>query len=184
MSSKPSPSLACGRVRVLLEPYVDGDFAENDPQLAAAVHEHLQGCADCRRQHHQAVSVPFRLKALGSPQPRPELAANVMKAIAPEKTGYRRAWTLLAPEAILAAFILWYLSGLEGLSSIASGVAADLQALAGWGSGAGDLPVVPGVDVLLLLALISLTALTGYHLSVLVNLAPGGALPARRTARD
>ncbi len=178
-----TPYLKCARVRVLLEPYVDGDLEGEEPHLAAAVREHIAGCTDCRRQHHQAVSVPFRLKALGSPQPRPSLTQDVMRAIAPERRGYRRAWTLLGPEAILAAFILWYLSGLEGLSSIASGVAGDLQALAGWGSGAGQLPTVPGVDVLLLLALISLTAIAGYHLSLLVKLAPG-AMPARRTARD
>ena len=53
-----TPSLACARVRVLLESYVDGDLARNEPQVATALREHLAGCADCRRQHHQAVSVP------------------------------------------------------------------------------------------------------------------------------
>jgi predicted anti-sigma-YlaC factor YlaD len=175
--------LTCARVRILLEPYVDGDLARDDPQLAAAVRDHLVGCLDCRRQHDQAVSVPFRLKALGSPQPRPSLAADVMRAIAPERRSYRRAWTLLAPEAVLAAFILWYLSGLDGLSSIASGVAGDLQSLAGWSSGGGQLPTVPGVDVLLLLALISLTAIAGYHLSLLIKLSPG-ATQTRRIAGE
>src|SRR5207244_2509272 len=47
--------LACARVRVLLESYVDGDLARDDAPLAAEMREHLAGCADCRRQHHQAV---------------------------------------------------------------------------------------------------------------------------------
>jgi predicted anti-sigma-YlaC factor YlaD len=175
--------LACARVRVLLETYVDGDLARDDPPLAGAVRDHLSGCADCRRQHHQAVSVPFRLKALSSPQPPESLIGDVMRSVAATPQGYRRAWALLAPEAILAAFILWYLSGLDGLTSIASGVFGDLGSLAGWGAGAGPLPSVPPVDVLLLLALIALTAVAGYHLSILVRLGPG-PLPTRRIARE
>lgn len=174
------PALTCARVRVLLEPYVDGDLAHSDSLLAAAVREHLAGCADCRRQHHQALSVPFRLKALTSPPAPASLIADVMRAVAPTRHGYRRAWTLLAPEAILAAFILWYVSGLDGLSSVWSGIIGDLQGLAGWGSGSGPMPRVPPVDVLLLLALIALTAIAAYHLSVLIRIAP----TTRRIARE
>lgn len=176
-----SPSLACARVRVLLEPYVDGDLAQDDPSLAAAVREHLAGCADCRRQHDQATSVPFRLRALTSPVPRASLVQEVMRAVAPSRRVGRRAWTLLAPEAILAAFILWYLSGLEGLSSLASSIVGDLQRLAGWGSGTDSLPSVPRSDVLLLVALIALTAVAAYHLSLLIQLAPP---TARRAVRE
>jgi predicted anti-sigma-YlaC factor YlaD len=172
-------ALACARVRVLLEPYVDGDLAQTDPALAAAVREHLAGCADCRRQHHQAVSVPFRLRALTSSRPPESLVAEVMRAVAPSRRLYRRAWTLLVPEAVLAAFILWYLSGLDGLSSLASGIVGDLQRLAGWGSGSGSLPNVPRVDVLLILALIALTAIAAYHLSLLIQLAPTARRPVR-----
>lgn len=177
--------IACARVRVLLEAYVDGDLAPDD---AAKVRLHLSTCEDCRRQHHQATSIPFRLKALTSPQAPETLITNVMRAVAPPPSGYRRAWTLLAPEAVLAAFILWYLSGLDGLSSIASGISTDLQGLVGWGSGAGSLPSVPPVDVLLLVALIALTAIAAYHLSILIRLAPDGlapsGLPSQRTARE
>ena len=176
-----SPSLACARVRVLLEPYVDGDLAQDDPSLAAAVREHLAGCADCRRQHDQATSVPFRLRALTSPAPRASLVQEVMRAVAPSRRVVRRAWTLLAPEAILAAFILWYLSGLEGLSSLASSIVGDLQRLAGWGSGTDSLPSVPRSDVLLLVALIALTGVAAYHLSLLIQLAPP---TARRAVRE
>lgn len=172
--------LTCARVRVLLEPYVDGDLAQDDPALATAVREHLATCADCRRQHDQATSVPFRLRALTSPKPPPSLVGDVMRAVAPSRQVQRRAWTLLAPEALLAAFILWYLSGLDGLSSLASGIVGDLQRLAGWGSGAGALPSVPRVDLLLLIALIALTAIAAYHLSVLVQVAP----TARRTVHE
>ena len=176
-----SPILACARVRVLLEPYVDGDLAQDDPSLAAAVREHVAGCADCRRQHDQAISVPFRLRALTSPAPRASLVQEVMRAVAPSRRVGRRAWTLLAPEAILAAFILWYLSGLEGLSSLASSIVGDLQRLAGWGSGTDSLPSVPRSDVLLLVALIALTGVAAYHLSLLIQLAPP---TARRTVRE
>jgi predicted anti-sigma-YlaC factor YlaD len=167
-----STPLTCARVRVLLEPYVDGDLAQTDPPLAAAVREHLAGCADCRRQHDQAMSVPFRLRALTSPAPRASFVVEVMRAVAPSRRVERRAWTLLVPEAILAGFILWYLSGLEGLSSLASSIVGDLQRLAGWGSGTGSLPSTPRSDVLLLVALIALTTLAAYHLSLLIELAP------------
>lgn len=163
-------ALACARVRVLLEAYADGELAASDPALAATVREHLAGCADCRRQHDQAVSLPFRLKALTAPEPPKELVAGVMAAVAPERAAYRRSWILVAPEVGLTAFILWYVSGLDGLASIASGIFNDLQSLAGWGAGAGPLPDVPAVDVLLLVALIALTAIAGYHLSILVRL--------------
>lgn len=165
-----SAALSCARVRVLLEAYVDGELAASEPPLASAVRVHLAGCADCRRQHDQAVSLPFRLKALTSPQPPGHFVPGVMSAVAPERAAYRRSWTLLLPEGLLSAFILWYLSGLDGLSSIASGIFNDLGSLAGWGSGAGPLPSVPAVDVVLLAALIALTAVAGYHLSILVRL--------------
>jgi predicted anti-sigma-YlaC factor YlaD len=171
-------ALTCARVRVLLEPYVDGDLAREDRALAVAVREHLATCADCRRQHAQAVSVPFRLKALTSPAPRESLAADVMRSVMPERSVQRRAWTLLVPEGALAAFILWYLSGLDGLASIASGVFGDLLSL-----GSGSVPRVPQVDAVLLVALIALTAIAAYHLSILIRLAPGG-IPSRRVARE
>ena len=159
--------LACARVRVLLEPYVDGDLRRTDAALAMAVRDHLKGCADCRRQHEQATSLPFRLKALKSPAPAGSLVHDVMHAIAPERVASRRAWTLLLPEGALAAFILWYLSGLDGLSSIASGVLGDLLSL-----GSGSVPSTPRVDVLLLVALIALTVIAAYHLSLLIRLTP------------
>jgi hypothetical protein len=174
-------SLACARVRVLLESFVDGDLQRDDAGLAVAVREHIAGCQDCRRQHEQAASLPFRLRALTSPPPRHTLVAEVLRAVEPVPRGYRRAWTLLAPEAILAGFILWYLSGLEGLGSIATGILGDLQGLAGWGSGSGSLPHIPPVDVLLLAALIALTVIAAYHLSILIRIAPG-SLPERRHA--
>jgi len=176
-------SLTCSRARTLLEPYADGELTRNDPRLATSVGEHLAGCADCRRQHEQAISLPFRLRALTSPRPPDSLVAGVMRSIAPSRVAYRRAWTLLLPESILAMFILWYLSGLDGLTTVASGIFGDLQGLVGWGSGSGPLPSIPRVDVLLLLALIALTAIAAYHLSILVRLAPGG-LAGRRPAGE
>ncbi|TMG20024.1 MAG: hypothetical protein E6H99_09405 [Chloroflexi bacterium] len=176
-------SLTCSRARTLLEPYADGELTRDDPRLATSVREHLAGCADCRRQHEQAISLPFRLRALTSPRPPDSLVVGVMRSIAPSRVAYRRAWTLLVPESILAMFILWYLSGLDGLTTVASGIFGDLQGLVGWGSGSGPLPTIPRVDVLLLLALIALTAIAAYHLSILVRLAPGG-LAGRRPAGE
>lgn len=169
MSEAP-PSLACARVRVLLEAYVDGDFTSADPKLASAIRNHLAGCPDCRRQHHQAASVPFRLKALSSPTPRETFTSEVMRSIAPVRTANRSAWGLLVPEAALVAFIVWYLSGLDGLALVATGILDDLQTLAGWGAGAGPLPSLPAVDVFLLIALIALAAIAGYHLSILIRI--------------
>ena len=183
MSSVPPVPLTCARVRVLLESCVDGDLAREDATTAAAVRDHLATCADCRRQHEQAASLPFRLKALSSPKPPASLVGAVMQSITPEPAIARRAWILVLPEAVLATFILWYLSGLDGLSSIASGTLGDLQTLAGWGAGTTDLPRVPPVDVILVVALIALTAVAAYHLSILVRIAPS-ALPTRRAARE
>jgi anti-sigma factor RsiW len=163
-------ALACARVRVLLEAYVDGELALTDPASAQAVRDHLATCADCRRQHEQAVSLPFRMKALRSPAPPPSLIGGVMASVAPPPETSRRAWGLLIPEAVLGGFILWYLSGLEGLTAIASGAWTDLQSLAFWGSGSAPLPSVPVADVLLLGAFIALTAIAAYHLSVLSKL--------------
>lgn len=178
-----SNPLTCARVRVLLEPFVDGDLARSEPSLAAQVKTHIATCSDCRRQHDQAISLPHRLKALTAPAPRESLMHDVMGAVTPIRADSKRAWTLLAPEAALVAFILWYLSGLDGLTLIASGVFGDLQGLAGWGSGSGPLPRVPSVDVLLLLAVIALTAIAAYHLSILVRLTPR-AVTGRRAARE
>lgn len=173
----PGP-IACARVRVLLEPYVDGDLAKHDPALAASVQSHLASCADCRRQHDQASSLPFRLKALSAPAPRETLVGEVMRSVVSERGDSRRAWALLAPEGLLVAFILWYLSGLDGLGSIASGVFGDLLSL-----GSGSLPRMPPVDAVLLVALIALVAVAAYHLSVLIRLAPATVAP-RRAARE
>jgi predicted anti-sigma-YlaC factor YlaD len=162
--------LTCARVRVLLEAYVDGDLERTEAATADAVRAHLATCADCRKQHHQAVSLPFRLKALSAPPPPQSLVGDVLRSVAPVRRSYRRAWMLLAPEAILAAFILWYVSGVDGLTSLASGMLSDLQRLAGWGIGGDSLPVVPAVDVLLLAALIALAVIAAYHISILVGL--------------
>lgn len=165
--------MACARVRVLLEQFVDGDL---DADRAKAVQDHLATCNDCRRQHEQAISLPFRLKALTSPPPRATLTSDVMRAIAPQRVASASAWAPLAPEAVLVAFILWYLSGLDGLGSIAGGIFSDLQGLA-----FGSVPTIPPVDVLLLIALIALTAIAAYHLSILIRIAPG-TMPTRRGA--
>jgi predicted anti-sigma-YlaC factor YlaD len=177
-------SLACARVRVLLESYIDGELATADPQSAGQVRTHLSTCDDCRRQHDQAVSLPFRLKALGSPIPPASLVAAVIGSIAPVRRSSRRAWTLLAPEALLVAFILWYLSGLDGLASLAAGTLSDLQALAGWGTGAAPLPSIPAADVFLLGALIALTAIAAYHLSVLARISDRGIHPATHAKHE
>jgi predicted anti-sigma-YlaC factor YlaD len=173
-------TLACARVRVLLEGYVDGDLAVNDPETAEAVRDHLTTCADCRRQHEQAVSLPFRMKALRSPAPPDALIAGVMSSIAQVPQASRRAWGLLVPEALLGAFILWYLSGVDGLTALASGAWSDLQGLAVWGSGSAPLPDIPAVDLLLLGAFIALTGIAAYHLSVLARLDP----PTTRNLRE
>jgi anti-sigma factor RsiW len=169
MSGEP---LSCARVRVLLEAYVDGEGGRDDATTGAAVRGHLAGCADCRRQHAQATSLPFRLKALSSPSPRESLLTEVMRAVSPEHAVQRRVWTLLVPEGVLAAFIFWYLSGLDGLASITSGAFGDLLSL-----GSGSVPRVPQVDAVLLVAVIALMAITAYHLSILIRLAPA---PSRR----
>lgn len=163
-------ALACARVRVFLESYVDGDLAAYNPANAQAVREHLLTCADCRRQHEQAVSLPFRMKALRSPAPPESLLAGVMSSIEPTAHTSQRAWGLLVPEALLGAFILWYLSGIEGLTALTSGALSDLQRLAFWGSGGAPLPSIPVADVLMLGACVALTAVAAYHLSVLARL--------------
>jgi anti-sigma factor RsiW len=168
-----------------METFVDGDLASTDPATAEGVRVHLASCEDCRRQHAQAVSLPFRLKALTSPSPPEGLARSVMEAITPARAASRSAWALLIPEGLLVAFIVWYLSGLDGLASAASGTLTDLQSLLNWGAGAAELPSVPVADVFLLIALIALAITAAYHLSVLSRLGdePHGAQPPLRGHR-
>ena len=173
--------LACARARVLIESYVDGDLAMTDPDLASRMKVHLAGCEDCRRQYQHAVSLPFRLKALRAPVPPPSLLSNVMNAVRPARVESSRAWTLLIPEAALVAFIVWYLSGLEGLASVASGTVSDLQVLLNWGVGAAQPPSIPVADVFLLAALIALAITAAYHISILSQLG-GPSLRERRRA--
>jgi predicted anti-sigma-YlaC factor YlaD len=163
-----------------MEAYVDGELAQNDPPAAEAVRAHLATCDDCRRQHDHAASLPFRLKALRSPQPPGSLVTAVMSTIAPKPQQVRRAWELLVPEAVLVAFILWYLSGVEGLTSLATGAWSDLGALAVWAFGGAPLPSVPAADVLLLGALIALSITAVYHLSVLTRLTDSARRPTTR----
>jgi predicted anti-sigma-YlaC factor YlaD len=173
MAERPTPTLACARVRVLIEAYVDGDLAATDPQTADQVRSHLLTCDDCRRQHDQAASLPFRLKALHSPLPPDSITGNVMAAIRPVRTAPRRAWSLLIPEGLLLAFIVWYVSGVDGLASAAAGTLADLQVLMNWTAGGAELPTVPVADVFLLIALIALAVTAAYHLAVLARLDDG-----------
>ena len=171
-------TLACARVRVLMESYVDGELAANDPATAEQVRAHIATCEDCRRQHDQAVSLPFRLRALRAPNPPEVIVSNVMRAVTPERAASRRAWILLVPEMLLVAFIVWYLSGLDGLAREASSAVTDLQNLLNWGSGSASLPAVPVADVFLLIALIALALTAAYHLSVLSHLADDDRTPA------
>lgn len=173
MTAQPA-ELTCARARTLIEAYVDGELAATDPALARQMKGHLATCEDCRRQYEQAVSLPFRLKALRTPGPPQSLVANVMRAVQPARTAPRRAWTLLIPEALLVAFIFWYLSGFDGLASVASGTVSDLQRLLNWGVGVAAPPTIPVADVFLLVALIALAITASYHLSILSRLDAGG----------
>jgi predicted anti-sigma-YlaC factor YlaD len=176
MSDAPG-GITCARVRVYMEAYVDGDLATEDPVTADRVRLHLADCDDCRRQHDQAISLPFRLRALRAPQPPDSLVVNVMRAVTPRQNESQRAWTLLIPEAALVAFIIWYLSGLDGLAREASSAVNDILGIFNWGAGAASLPAVPVADVFLLGALIALALTAAYHLSVLSHLAEEDKLP-------
>lgn len=171
---KQPDALTCARARVLVEAYVDGELTAEDPDLAQMLKAHIAGCDDCRRQYEQAVSLPFRLKALRTPAPPAELISNVMQSVQATRTAPRRAWTLLIPETLLVGFILWYLSGLEGLASTVSGTVSDLQHLLNWGVGVAEPPSIPVADVFLLAALIALAITAAYHLSILSRLDTGG----------
>ncbi len=184
MAAEAPGGITCARVRVLMEAYVDGDLAATDPETAAMVRAHIAACDDCRRQHEQAISLPFRLRALRAPQPPESLVGNVMRAVTPRRDESRRAWALLIPEAALVGFIVWYLSGLDGLAREASSDVNDILVLFNWGAGGAALPAVPVADVFLLGALIALALTAAYHLSVLSHMTEDDSAQQQPTWRE
>jgi len=160
----------CAEVRPLLEGLVDSEL---DTAHAAILRDHLAQCADCRLQHQEAVSIPNRLRALKAPEPPPELVISVLSAVAAVRAGEqsrgRLIWKPVVAEVLLSAVIGWYISGFAGLGSITTATFGELAQLFGWSSGAAALPTAPSSDLVLVLACLSLIAVTAYHLMLIAR---------------
>lgn len=163
----------CQLVRSRLEAYVDGEL---EPALGEAVRVHISGCAGCAADHSLAVSIPARLRALAAPPPPDALVAGVMRRVGRPATTPLLAWGLPAAEVVLAALILAYLSGLDGVARLAGATAGDVGQLVSWGLGAAQPPPPASTDLFLTLAAILLVAVCSIHIVVL------GRPPGRRLA--
>jgi anti-sigma factor RsiW len=160
-------------VRSRLEVLADGEL---DAPTAAALRAHVAGCPGCRAHHHEAASVPARLRALRSPSPPASLIEEVMRRVAPRSRA-RDVWGLLVPEVVLVLIAAWYTSGIGGLLDVARRTASDAGAFLSWGLGAGSPPApVPG-DLFLLIVTLLLAALSLWHLSLLARQSPKQAAP-------
>jgi predicted anti-sigma-YlaC factor YlaD len=160
----------CAEVRRLLEAMVDGDL---DRARRTAVRDHLRQCAACAAASDEAASLPSRLRALSSPDPPPSLVASVLARVPRRQRLGSLGWGLLAPEALLVAFIVWYVSGPTGLADLAGSTTTEVFGLLAWASGLGDQPpAAAAVDGLLTIALAILAAVCAGHLAILARTGP------------
>ena len=159
----------CIQARAQLEALIDGEVGD---ELEARLRAHLADCPGCRAHHAEAVSLPTRLAALGSPEPPPALVDGVLRRVHGETLTPLHLWGPLVVEVILAMVAVWYVSGLDGLSLLVSRTASDVGSLIGWGAGLSDLPAPAAGDVFLLLVCGLLMVTTLYHLALLARLAP------------
>ena len=91
-----------------------------------------------------------------------------MNAVRPARAVSRRAWTLLIPEALLVAFIVWYLSGLDGLASLATGTSRRPAGAGQLGRrGRPSCRAFRWPTCSCSMALIALAITAAYHLSIL-----------------
>ena len=79
---------------------------------------------------------------------------------------------LLAPEAVLVAFVIWYVSGPAGLADLATATVADASQYLEWTWGLSDPPVGAAADSLLTLAVALLAVIAFGHLAVLARIGP------------
>jgi predicted anti-sigma-YlaC factor YlaD len=161
--------MRCAEVRRQLEELADGDL---DRATQAAVRAHLRSCQACSAAYEDAVSLPARLRALASPALPPSLIPTVMSQLASGRRLGRLGWVLLAPEALLVGFIIWYVSGPAGLADLAASTAGDVSRYLAWTWGLSDAPMTAATDGLLTLALAVLTLVSAAHLAVLARSVP------------
>jgi anti-sigma factor RsiW len=159
----------CIQVRAQLESLIDGELGD---EAEARLRAHLADCPGCRAHHAEAISLPTRLAALGSPEPPKALIGEVLRRVHRETLTPLHLWGPLVVEVILAMVALWYVSGLQGLSLLVSRTASDVGSLIGWGAGLSDLPAPAAGDVFLLLVCGLLMVTTLYHLALLARLGP------------
>ncbi len=163
----------CHELRQRIEPLVDREL---DQETAARLETHLRGCSGCSRAYEEAVSLPFRLRALKAPEPPPALVPVVMRAVRAPAGLQRPAvwtrpliWAPLVAEGGLAGIIGLYLSGLAGVAALARATAEDLGALWGWSAGSSSPPSDFSADLVVVVGALLLMVVTIYHLTVLVR---------------
>jgi anti-sigma factor RsiW len=98
------------QIRELLPLLASGDISPEDQRR---VGEHLAGCDACRRLGEEYACVSVALRALSTPQPRPELVARVQALAAARLERKRRRSSetgivaLLVAGSWLVAFATW-----------------------------------------------------------------------------
>ncbi len=101
--SQPVDPLQCTEVLERLEEWMDGDL---DPEEGNAIEGHLEGCAECRREHRLAVDIQNGLRSFPVHTLPPGLADTALAAaqdIDSPTPSHRQWWRRSGPAPILAA---------------------------------------------------------------------------------
>ena len=97
--------MQCTHAQTQLDDYIDGELTvDGQYQLAA----HLQGCAYCRDEYQQRLSLQQQLRDIPVPPMRPEFVARVSASLGDRGRSHRRGFVTGFGSAVAASVALWF----------------------------------------------------------------------------